>query len=109
MAKSDEPVTIKIPAGTRSGRTFRVKGRGVRSNGAAGDLLDGGERLRLTVLARHRHPPDGALVDRRAGGDRRPRDDDVLHVDLFVQLPFEFAHVDVDEEHGQETEDERQK
>jgi molecular chaperone DnaJ len=35
----DEPVTIKIPAGTRSGRTFRVKGHGVRSNGAAGDLL----------------------------------------------------------------------
>jgi molecular chaperone DnaJ len=34
------PVTLKIPAGTSSGRTFRVKGRGIaRKNGAAGDLL----------------------------------------------------------------------
>lgn len=35
----DEPVTLRIPAGTRSGRTFRVKGRGTRADGAAGDLL----------------------------------------------------------------------
>jgi molecular chaperone DnaJ len=37
----DGPVTIKVPAGTRSGRTFRVKGRGVPADrgGAAGDLL----------------------------------------------------------------------
>ena len=33
------PVTIKVPAGTRSGRTFRVKGRGVPSSKRAGDLL----------------------------------------------------------------------
>ena len=33
------PVTIKVPAGTRSGRTFRVKGRGVPKNKGAGDLL----------------------------------------------------------------------
>ncbi|GAC1611502.1 MAG: molecular chaperone DnaJ [Mycobacteriales bacterium] len=34
------PVTLKVPAGTSSGRTFRVRGRGVtRKNGAAGDLL----------------------------------------------------------------------
>ena len=35
----DEPVTLRIPPGTRSGRTFRVKGRGTRSGGTAGDLL----------------------------------------------------------------------
>ena len=35
----DEPVTLRIPAGTRSGRTFRVKGRGTRAEGAQGDLL----------------------------------------------------------------------
>src|SRR3954470_14995884 len=36
----DEPVTLRIPPGTRSGRTFRVKGRGVSgSNGKTGDLL----------------------------------------------------------------------
>ncbi len=33
----DGPVTLRIPAGTSSGRTFRVKGRGVPGKG--GDLL----------------------------------------------------------------------
>ena len=40
----DGPVVLRIPAGTRSGRTFRVKGRGVSEgegagDGGAGDLL----------------------------------------------------------------------
>jgi molecular chaperone DnaJ len=37
----DDPVTLRIPAGTSSGKTFRVKGRGVPAQGrnAAGDLL----------------------------------------------------------------------
>jgi molecular chaperone DnaJ len=35
----DEPVTLRIPPGTRSGRTFRVKGRGVPKAKGAGDLL----------------------------------------------------------------------
>ena len=35
----DQPVTLRIPAGTRSGRTFRVKGRGVPLTKGAGDLL----------------------------------------------------------------------
>jgi molecular chaperone DnaJ len=36
----DGTVTLKVPAGTSSGRTFRVKGRGVvRPTGKAGDLL----------------------------------------------------------------------
>ncbi|MDQ3147843.1 MAG: molecular chaperone DnaJ [Actinomycetota bacterium] len=33
------PVTLRVPAGTRSGRTFRVKGRGVPAARGAGDLL----------------------------------------------------------------------
>jgi molecular chaperone DnaJ len=34
------PVTVKIPAGTPNGRTFRVRGRGVqRKDGHKGDLL----------------------------------------------------------------------
>jgi molecular chaperone DnaJ len=33
------PVTLRIPPGTRSGRTFRVKGRGVALPKGAGDLL----------------------------------------------------------------------
>jgi molecular chaperone DnaJ len=34
------PVTVKLPAGTPSGRTLRVKGKGVkRKDGTSGDLL----------------------------------------------------------------------
>ena len=36
---SGEPVTIRIPAGTRSGRTFKVKGRGAVTDKGTGDLL----------------------------------------------------------------------
>ncbi len=35
----DKPVTLKVPAGTKSGRTFRVRGRGVRTGSEQGDLL----------------------------------------------------------------------
>ena len=37
----DEPVTLKIPAGTQPGTTMRVKGRGVPAHGKnpAGDLF----------------------------------------------------------------------
>jgi molecular chaperone DnaJ len=34
-----EPVTIRIPAGTRAGRTFRVKNRGIDNGKRKGDLL----------------------------------------------------------------------
>ncbi len=34
-----DPVTLRIPAGTRSGRTFRVRNRGITSAGHPGDLL----------------------------------------------------------------------
>jgi molecular chaperone DnaJ len=36
---SGEPVTIRIPPGTKNGRTFRVKGRGTATDNGAGDLL----------------------------------------------------------------------
>ncbi|HWG74949.1 MAG TPA: molecular chaperone DnaJ [Acidimicrobiales bacterium] len=35
----DGPVSLKVPAGTRSGRTFRVRGKGVPASSGAGDLL----------------------------------------------------------------------
>ena len=35
----ERSVTLKVPAGTRSGRTLRVKGRGVPASSGAGDLL----------------------------------------------------------------------
>ncbi len=34
-----DPVTVRIPAGTRPGRTFRVRGRGVATPRKTGDLL----------------------------------------------------------------------
>jgi hypothetical protein len=34
-----EPVSIKVPAGTPSGKVMRVKGRGVETGKATGDLL----------------------------------------------------------------------
>jgi molecular chaperone DnaJ len=33
------PVTLKVPAGTRNGKTFRVKGRGIDNGKGTGDLL----------------------------------------------------------------------
>ena len=34
------PVSVRIPAGTPNGRTFRVRGKGVRrTDGTVGDLL----------------------------------------------------------------------
>jgi molecular chaperone DnaJ len=35
----DGPVTLKVPAGTPSGKTFRIKGRGAPRKGGHGDLL----------------------------------------------------------------------
>jgi molecular chaperone DnaJ len=35
----NKPVKLKVPAGTKSGRTFRVKGQGVPASSGAGDLL----------------------------------------------------------------------
>jgi molecular chaperone DnaJ len=35
----DTPVTLKIPAGTKSGKTMRVRGRGVPASSGVGDLL----------------------------------------------------------------------
>ncbi len=34
-----EPVTVKVPAGTTSGTTVRVRGRGIETSGGTGDLL----------------------------------------------------------------------
>ena len=35
----DGPVELAIPAGTNSGRTFRLKGKGLKTKGGSGDLL----------------------------------------------------------------------
>ncbi|HEY6798440.1 MAG TPA: DnaJ C-terminal domain-containing protein [Kineosporiaceae bacterium] len=84
------PVRMKVPAGTRSGRTLRVRGRGVRTPKRTGDLLvtvhvetplrvDGaarqaleafaeataGEDPRAELFARSRRDPAGAGDGRR--------------------------------------------
>ncbi|MCU1380319.1 MAG: dnaJ [Acidimicrobiales bacterium] len=64
------PVTLRIPAGTRSGRTFRVKGRGVLNGKTAGDLLVSVEvavPTRLSVAERK------ALEELAAASDASPR------------------------------------
>jgi molecular chaperone DnaJ len=51
----DGPVTVKVPPGTSSGRTLRVRGRGVKKKTGAGDLLvtvDVAVPQRLTADAR---------------------------------------------------------
>jgi molecular chaperone DnaJ len=64
------PVTLRVPPGTRSGRTFRVKGRGVANGRANGDLL-------VTVeVAVPTHLSDAerrALEELAAASDESPR------------------------------------
>src|SRR6266568_2130906 len=68
------PVNVRIPAGTPNGRTFRVRGKGVRRpDGTVGDLL-------VTVNVQvPRQLSDGereALETfRKAAGDQDPRED----------------------------------
>ncbi len=62
------PVTLKIPAGTSSGRTFRVKGRGVPKKSGVGDLL---VTVDVAVPARL---PDGAADALRAYAEAMPDD-----------------------------------
>jgi molecular chaperone DnaJ len=35
----ERPVTLKVPAGTKSGRVLRVRAKGVPASSGAGDLL----------------------------------------------------------------------
>jgi len=70
------PVTVKIPAGTPTGRTFRVRGRGVvRTSGTAsgqrGDLLVTVEVQVPAVLNEAARQAVLAFRDATAGGDVR--------------------------------------
>jgi len=68
------PVNVRIPAGTPSGRTFRVRGKGVRrSDGTMGDLLvtvDVQVPKQLNDEAR-----EALETFRKAAGDADPRDE----------------------------------
>jgi len=68
----DGPVTLRIPAGTNPGKTFRVKGRGVPAHGrsGAGDLLVG---VSVTV-PHHLTAEQRAAVEHLAAvSDEEPR------------------------------------
>jgi molecular chaperone DnaJ len=67
-----EPVSIKVPAGTRSGKTFRVRGRGIELPAGRGDLLvtvdlavptelSDEQRKAVEALAQVIEPPRGHL------------------------------------------------
>jgi molecular chaperone DnaJ len=60
------PVTLKVPAGTRSGRTFRVKGKGVTTSKGAGDLL---VTVEVAVPAKLSSAERKALEAFQAAGD----------------------------------------
>ncbi len=63
----DDPVTLKVPAGTSSGRTFRVKGRGVPGKG---DLL---VTVEVAVPARLSPEAETALQAYAAAAPDDPR------------------------------------
>ncbi|MCW2572389.1 MAG: molecular chaperone DnaJ [Frankiales bacterium] len=68
----DAPVTLKIPAGTSSGRTFRVRGRGVpKKTGAPGDLL---VTVEVAVPARLNDEAREALEKYAAAAEHDPRE-----------------------------------
>jgi molecular chaperone DnaJ len=72
------PVTLKIPAGTPNGRTFRVRGRGAqRSDGTKGDLL---ATVEVQVPARLNDAAREAIAAYRAAGV-----DGTLRANLFEQ------------------------
>jgi molecular chaperone DnaJ len=69
-------VTLKVPAGTPDGRTFRVRGRGARKkDGTKGDLL---ATVRVQVPARLNDAAREALTAYRAAGV-----DTTLRANLF--------------------------
>jgi molecular chaperone DnaJ len=68
----DAPVTLKIPAGTTSGRTFRIRGRGVpKKSGSPGDLL---VTVNVAVPARLNDEARELLEKYAAVADHDPRE-----------------------------------
>jgi molecular chaperone DnaJ len=67
----EEPVTLRIPPGTPSGRTFRVRGRGVKSGKSAGDLLVSVEVAVPSHLTEAQREAVEALA---SASDESPRD-----------------------------------
>jgi molecular chaperone DnaJ len=72
------PVTLKVPAGTPNGRTFRVRGRGAtKKDGTKGDLL---ATVQIQVPARLNDAAREAIAGYRAAGV-----DGTLRANLFAK------------------------
>jgi molecular chaperone DnaJ len=66
------PVTLRIPAGTANGRTFRVKGKGAtRKDGTRGDLLVSVDVTVPATLSDKAREAVESLRDATAGDDPR--------------------------------------
>ena len=66
------PVTLKIPAGTPNGRTFRVRGRGAKKkDGTNGDLL-ATVQVQVPARAQRAGPRGGRRLPRRHRGQHAP-------------------------------------
>ncbi len=65
-----QPVKVRIPAGTRTGRTFRLKGRGVATTKATGDLLVNVEVAVPASLTAAERKAVQALADASEGSPR---------------------------------------
>ena len=66
----DEPVVLKLPPGTRSGRTFRVRGKGIGTAKATGDLL---VTIEVAVPTRLSAPEREAVEALAAASQESPR------------------------------------
>jgi len=67
-------VTLRVPPGTRSGRTFRVRGRGVPVAAGVGDLLVTVEVAVPSTLSDAEREAVEALATASAAGGASPRD-----------------------------------
>ena len=67
----DGPVTLRLPSATRSGRTFRVKGRGVGTRRGRGDLL---VTVKVVVPQDPNDAEKAAIEALAEAGDGNPRD-----------------------------------
>ncbi len=72
----DNPVTLKIPPGTRSGRTFRVRGRGIAAGSRRGDLLITVEVAVPTTLTEAQRAAVEALATATTDNPRQHLGDD---------------------------------
>jgi molecular chaperone DnaJ len=81
----DRPVTVKIPAGTPNGKTFRVKGRGApRRGGGTGDLL---AKIEIEVPRKLNRKEKEALEHFAEVHDASPR----AHLERYMRTDAEAS------------------